>query len=145
MLKTILTSGAALVALGLGAAAQAETVTVTLTGVEARGGQILATLQTEADFMQPRGAASVIVQAPAQPGPVTITFDVPAGAYAFSAFHDANGDYQMQREPNGYPQEGWAMSNGASLRAEPTFGEVSFTVGAAPVALSEPMIYPRGE
>lgn len=128
----------------LPAAAMAETVTVTLTGVEARGGQILATLQTEGDFMQPRGTAHAAIQAPAQPGAVTIVFEnVPAGAYAFSAFHDANGDYQMQREANGSPQEGWAMTNGTSLRATPTFAQVSFNVAAEAVSLSEPMIYPR--
>lgn len=144
MLKTILISCAALTTLALGGVAHAQTVTITLTGVEARGGQILATLQSEADFMQPRGAGSARVDAPANGGPVTITFEnIPAGNYAFSAFHDANSDYQMQREASGYPQEGWAMSNGAALRGPPAFAQVSFAVGNAPVARNEPMTYPQ--
>jgi uncharacterized protein (DUF2141 family) len=144
MLKTILISAVALTTLAIGSVAHAQTVTITLTGVEARGGQILATLQTEGDFMQPRGTSNLQVAAPSSGGPVTLTFEnVPAGSYAFSAFHDVNSDYQMQREANGYPQEGWAMSNGAALRAAPTFGQVSFAVGAAPVARTEPMTYPQ--
>lgn len=144
MRKALITLLAALSLAGVATAAEAQTVTITIPNVEARGGVILASLQTEADFMQPRGTANLRVNAPANGGPVTLTFEnVPAGNYAFSAFHDANSDYQMQREANGYPQEGWAMKNGAALRAEPTFGQVSFAVGNAPVAFSEPMIYPR--
>ena len=124
--------------------ASAEQVRVTITGVEARGGEILASLQTEDEFMQPRGHYGVIVPAPTANGDVVIEFnDVAPGTYSFSAMHDVNGDRQMQRQENGRPLEGWAMHNGASLRARPEFGQVSFTVGAAPVTLTEPMIYPQ--
>lgn len=137
---------AIVLAVGLLSAAPAfaEDVTVTLTGVEARGGQILASLQTEGEFMQHRGAYGVVTPAPAADGAVTVVFrDVAPGAYALSAMHDENGDYEMQMSENGRPSEGWAMSNAASLRARPTFDAVRFEVGAAPVALSEPMIYPQ--
>ena len=53
LFKTL--SLAAAAAFSLAAPAMAEDVTVTLTGVQARGGVILATLQTEAQFMQPAG------------------------------------------------------------------------------------------
>jgi uncharacterized protein (DUF2141 family) len=144
-MKTMLLTCASAAFLGLfPASAFAEDVRVTLTGVEARGGQILASLQTEAEFMQPRGAYSAIAAAPAANGDVTIVFEnVAPGAYAFSAMHDANGDYQMQREANGRPLEGWAMRNGASLRAAPTFEQVKIEIGADGAALTEAMIYPR--
>jgi hypothetical protein len=45
---------------------------------------------------------------------------------------------------NGYkPAEGWAMVNGDTLRATPTFDQVKFTVAASGAALSVPMSYPR--
>jgi uncharacterized protein (DUF2141 family) len=137
---------AAIAALALTAftgAAFAGEVRVTLTGVKAKPGTILATLQTESQFMKPQGTYSTMSPAPAADGSVTIVFpDVAPGAYAFSAMHDENGDYQMQREENGTPKEGWAMSKGASLTAVPTFATVKIDVPAAGMTLTEPMFYP---
>jgi len=136
---------AVLTAPALTTEAMAGEVRVTLTGVNAKpGSEILATLQTEDQFMKPMGAYGAIVPPPAADGSVVVVFpDVAPGAYAFSAMHDENGDRQMQREDNGRPKEGWAMSNGASLRAVPTFAGVKIDVGSANVALTEPMIYPQ--
>ena len=144
-MKTILMTCVSVACLGLiPASAFAEDVRVTLTGVEARGGQILASLQTEEEFMQPRGAYGAVLPAPAANGDVVIVFEnVAPGVYAFSAMHDANGDYEMQRQENGRPLEGWAMHNGASLRARPTFEQVKIEVGAEGAVLTEAMIYPR--
>lgn len=139
-------SVAALSALALAAftgAAFAGDVRVTLTGVKAKPGAILATLQTEAQFMKGQGAYGAIAQPPAADGSVTVVFtNVAPGAYAFSAMHDENGDYQMQREENGMPKEGWAMSKSATLRDVPTFAGVKIDVPAAGMTLTEPMIYP---
>ena len=119
-------------------AAQAGDVTVTLTGVQARGGTVYVTLQTEGQFMQSAGLAQRI-DSPAA-GPVTVTFrDVPAGAYALSAFHDENGDQRMQSSPIGIPTEGWAMSNGDALRGPPTCDVVSVPVGEQGATISESM------
>jgi uncharacterized protein (DUF2141 family) len=127
---------------GTGAAAAGD-VRVTLTGVKAKPGQILATLQTEAQFMKPEGAYTALAKPPAADGSVTIVFaNVAPGAYAFSAMHDENGDYQLQREENGMPKEGWAMSKGATLTTVPTFAVVKINVPAAGLTLTEPMFYP---
>ncbi len=137
---------AALTALALTAfttAAFAGEVRVTLTGVKAKPGTILATLQTEGQFMKGQGAYSALAPAPAADGSVTIVFqNVAPGPYAFSAMHDENGDYQMQREADGQPKEGWAMSKGASLTAVPTFAGVKVDVPDAGLTLTEPMFYP---
>lgn len=144
-MKSLMAAVLAAVVLAAAPRAFAEDVTVTLTGVEARGGQILAALQTEAQFMQPVGAYGAHAAAPAANGDVTLTFTgVAPGAYALVVMHDENSDQQMQREPNGRPLEGWAMSNGAivnTLRAAPTFAQVKVDVGSAPVTLTEPMFY----
>lgn len=135
---------AALALAALSTPAFAGDVRVTLTGVKAKpGSQILATLQTEDEFMQPRGKYGVVVPPPAADGSVVVTFpNVAPGAYAFSVLHDENGDYQMAREENGRPKEGWAMSHGASLRARPTFAGVKIDVPAAGLTITEPMFYP---
>jgi uncharacterized protein (DUF2141 family) len=122
--------------------AMAEDVTVTLTGVQARGGVILAALQTEAQFMQPAGTYGERITDPAS-GAVRVTFrNVAAGDYALMVLHDEDSDGQMKL--NGYmPAEGWAMVNGDTLRATPTFDQVKFTVAASGADLSVPMSYPR--
>jgi len=133
---------AAVAALSLAAPAMAEDVTVTLTGVEARGGVLLAALQTRGQFMQAAGAHGERIAAPAA-GAVRVTFrDVAPGDYALMVLHDEDGDGQMKM--NGYmPGEGWAMVNGDSLRATPTFDLVKFTVPAGGARISVPMAYPR--
>ena len=140
-MKAVAISLAATVAAFLTAgAAQAGDVTVTLTGVQARGGQLLVSLQSRDQFMQQAGFGQRIENPGA--GSVTVTFvDVPEGDYALSAFHDENGDRLMQTSDIGVPTEGWAMSNGAALRGPPTFDLVRVAVPATGAALSETMFY----
>lgn len=135
---------AAVAALLAAGAAQAGDVTVTLTGVQARGGQLLVTLQSQDQFMR-AGGFSARVEAPAA-GPVTVTFEgVPEGDYALSAFHDENSDYQMQSSAIGIPLEGWAMSNGDRLMGAPTFDVVKVSIPAEGGAITEAMRYWDGQ
>lgn len=140
LIKTL--SLAAVAALSLTAPVMAGDVTVTLTGVQARGGALLASLQNQGQFMQPAGAYGDRVVDPTA-GTVRVTFhNVAAGDYALMVLHDEDGDSQMKMD--GYmPAEGWAMVNGEALRAAPTFDQVKFTVAASGAALSVPMSYPR--
>jgi uncharacterized protein (DUF2141 family) len=140
LFKTV--SLAAVAALSLAAPAMAEDVTLTLTGVQARGGVLLAGLQTRGQFMQPASTYGERVVDPAS-GAVRMTFrNVAPGDYALMVLHDEDGDGQMKM--NGYmPAEGWAMINGDSLRATPTFDQVKFTVATSGADLSVPMSYPR--
>ena len=120
-------------------AAQAGDVVVELKDVQARGGVILATLQTEAEFMKPAGKGQKVAP---KAGAVTVTFkDVPAGDYVFSAFHDEDGDGRMKSAPTGIPSEGWAMTKGDSLRGPPVFAQVKVTIPAQGAKLSERMFY----
>lgn len=133
---------AAVAALSFAAPAMAEDVTVTLTGVEARGGVLLASLQTRGEFMQASAAYADRVERPAA-GTVRLTFrNVAPGDYALAVMHDEDSDGQMKM--NGYmPAEGWAMLNGDTLRGVPTFDQVKFTVAASGADISVPMTYPR--
>ncbi len=123
-------------------AASAGELEVTITGVEARGGVVLASVQTEDQFMGAQGVGAM--QTITQAGTVTFVFrDLAPGDYVFSAFHDENGNWRMERGEDYWPLEGWAMSNGQALRGAPTFALVKFTVGAEGVTrITEPMIYP---
>ena len=140
LIKTL--SLAAVAALSLAVPAMAEDVTVTLTGVEARGGVLLAALQTQDQFMQPAGTYGERIADPAA-GVVRVRFrDVAPGDYALMVMHDEDSDGRMKM--NGYmPAEGWAMINGDSLRGPPTFDLVKFTVSASGADISVPMSYPR--
>ena len=139
-IKTL--SLAAVAALSFAAPAMAEDVTVTLTGVEARGGVLLASLQTRGEFMQASAAYADRVERPAA-GTVRLTFrNVAPGDYALAVMHDEDSDGQMKM--NGYmPAEGWAMLNSDTLRGVPTFDHVKFTVAASGADISVPMTYPR--
>lgn len=129
----------AVATLAAAAPALAGDVTVTIGGIEPRGGQLLVSLQTEAQFMQAAGFGEVVTS---PDGTVQVTFrDVPAGTYALSVLHDQDGDWQMDTSDIGMPLEGWAMINGASLRAAPTFSQVSTPIGAEGASLAVDMIY----
>ena len=141
MMKTLAkTLGGALTAAMLAAgAAQAGDVTVRLTGAHAGGGKVYATLYSRETFFKP-GALHATVDAGS--GVVTVTFhDVPAGDYAFMAYHDENGDGQMGRSPTGMPSEGWAMTNAEQLMGPPTFEVLKFPVAGAGATISVPLNY----
>lgn len=124
-------------------AAEAGEVRITLRNVEARPGEILTSLQTEAQFMRGRGEYGQVLTPPAGGGDLVIVFrDVAPGDYAFSAMHDQNSDQQMQMQPSGMPAEGYAMSHAGAMTGPPTFAVAKFTVGAEPVLLTEEMFYP---
>lgn len=138
----VLSTLAAGAALATASNALAGDVTVTLTGVEARGGTMLVALQSRDQFMQPAAVAGSL-QANPQAGTVTLTLrNVPAGEYALSALHDADGNRQMTLA-GGRPAEGWAMSRvGAGIGHRPTFDEARISVPAEGAQITAPMIYP---
>ena len=132
---------AALALSAIAAPALAADVTVTLHGVQARGGEVKAVLNTPATFM--RGADYTAVVSGDTSGDVVITFhDVAPGEYALMVMHDANGNDRFDMGPTGMPQEGFAFSNkGQPLMGMPTFQGLKFTVGPDGAVLSEPMTY----
>lgn len=130
----------ALSAFAAPAFAQNVDVTVTLTGIEARGGQILASLAGPDTFM--RGQPEHNSRVDAKPGTMTLVFeDVPPGDWALMVMHDenANGEFDM----NGYmPAEGYAFSNSTGpLMGPPSFATHKVTVSAG-TTISAPMVYP---
>lgn len=133
---------AALLAVATAAPALAADVTLTLDGVQARGGRLLAALQTRDQFLKHEGAYGEIIADPAA-GTRTIVFrNVAPGEYSVSVLHDEDDDGRMKM--NGVmPAEGWTMLNAGTLQALPQFDQVGFTVPATgAVSLKASMLYP---
>lgn len=124
--------------------ALAGDVVITVTGVQARGGDLLVGLQNAAQFMKHEGDHGEIIKAPEAGTRVVTLKDVAPGDYSVSVLHDMNGDQQMALDGN-RPAEGWALYRGETLRAAPTFDQVKFTVPASGDArISVAMQYPAG-
>jgi uncharacterized protein (DUF2141 family) len=127
------------------APAFAGDVNITLTGVQARGGDLLVGLQTSAQFLKHEGSYGEIVASPPAGTQVITLHGVAPGDYSVSALHDVDGDRQMKLE-NGRPAEGWGLLHGETLRAAPTFDQVKFTVPATgEVNLTVAMDYPAAK
>lgn len=128
----------AIAAGGAGAALAAD-VTVTLTGVEARGGAMLVSLQSRDQFMKPMGAAGAMGEA--QAGTMTLVVrDVAPGEYAVMVMHDEDSNWSLTTK-DGKPAEGLA-SSGAPVRKGVTFDEMKITVPAEGASVTLPITYP---
>lgn len=134
--------GAMAALLAAAAPAVAADVTVRLDGVRAGKGALYVGLQTRDEFLRNQGRHGARIERP-EPGSHTVTLrDVPAGDYSISVWHDTDGDGRFSMAENGMPKDGWAMLNGETLRAEPKWEQVSFTVPAAGASEALTMIYP---
>jgi uncharacterized protein (DUF2141 family) len=108
-------------------------ITVELLGVESAEGQVLVALFLDAKaFPDDVSGAHGRRALDAKPGTVRATFDaVPSGPFAVSAFHDADGDGELDTNLLGIPQEGYGFSRDASA----PFGPPDFS--AARLTLAE--------
>jgi uncharacterized protein (DUF2141 family) len=80
----------------------------------ARTGQVMVALYDSAAAFDGGSSSPVAATAISASGPVVATFgNLPAGDYAVKAFHDVNGDGQMNTNPFGMPTEPYAFSNNA--------------------------------
>jgi uncharacterized protein (DUF2141 family) len=123
--------------------ALAGDVTLTLEGIEAAKGDLYVSMQTEADFMQPRGSYGEIVKLPAAGNRTIVMKDVKPGSYAISVWHDVNNDHVFNRAENGKPLDGWTMINAEALRAVPKFDQVKLDVAESGKALMLKMYYSK--
>ena len=139
-MKTVMMGIAAAAALAGGA--QAADVRVTLTGVQARGGRLLVSVQARDQFMKSEGTTSAVFPGDTEGERRFTLGEVPAGDYALFVLHDQDGDRRMTLDAAGRPLEGWTTNKASELRAKPTFDEVRFHVPAEGVSLTLPMVYP---
>lgn len=129
-------------AAALAGAAQAADVRVTLTGLQARGGRLLVSLQARDQFMKSEGVASAVFPGDTAGEKRFTLGEVAPGDYALFVLHDQDGDSRMTLDDAGRPAEGWTTNNAAQLHAKPSFDEVRVHVPAEGVSLTLPMVYP---
>ncbi len=80
----------------------------------ARTGMVMVALYDSAAAYDARSGTPVARTAISASGRVVATFEnLPAGDYAVKAFHDVNGDGEMNTNPFGLPTEPYAFSNNA--------------------------------
>jgi len=117
-------------------AAHAGDLTVTVDGVKDSQGHIMVALYDSAGGFLKRTVKTGA--APATNGSTTVTIkDVPAGAYGFALFHDANGNGKMDKNMMGIPSEDYAFSNNAlGNMGPPSFEQSRFNVPAAGAAVT---------
>jgi uncharacterized protein (DUF2141 family) len=116
--------------------AVAGEVDIRLHGVASSEGKVrLALFEDQAAFEASRQLAGTFV--PANPDGVEVVFrNVPAGTYAISAYHDRNGNTELDRNLVGMPVEPFGFSNDArGTFGPPSFEKMSFAVGDASIAL----------
>ena len=107
----MLSLAAALLLLTAQAAPAQSSVVVTFETGARTGSVMVALYDSEAAY---NGGPAVARLAVPADGPVVARFDhLPAGDYAVKAFHDVNGDGQMNANPFGIPIEPYAFSNNA--------------------------------
>jgi uncharacterized protein (DUF2141 family) len=108
-------------------AATAADLTVTIKDVRSANGSVLIVAYDEGSFGKPE-LAKARQKANANAGEVTFVFhNLPAGKYAASAFHDENGNGQLDRNSLGVPTEGYGFSNDAQGTAgPPKFAQAAF-------------------
>ncbi|MCS6626435.1 DUF2141 domain-containing protein [Roseibacterium beibuensis] len=131
MIRLSLTAAALALALSAPAVAQdarRSTVSLTFETGSETGAVMVALYDSGAAYSggRPVGQARLDVAA----GQRTATFDgLPAGDYAAKAFHDVDGDGEMNTNPFGMPTEPYAFSNNAVGNMGPASWErARFTV-----------------
>ncbi|MFN3669745.1 MAG: DUF2141 domain-containing protein [Brevundimonas sp.] len=96
----------------------------------ARTGMVMVALFDSAAAFDGGSGAPVAATAVPASGPAVAIFEnLPAGDYAVKAFHDVDGDGEMDSNPFGMPIEPYAFSNNAVGNMGPArWSAASFTV-----------------
>jgi uncharacterized protein (DUF2141 family) len=106
-------------------------LTVRIDGLRSDRGQVMVAIFSR-DLQFPDGDyADEWVKKPARTGSVTVEFGgLPPGRYAVGAFHDENGNGNLDTSFIGWPSEGYALSNDKRLSFyRPRFDESAIAIG----------------
>ncbi len=127
--------GIAIALMGLVSAASAGELRIRVNGLASSEGSLrVAFFTSQAAFKAEEQVAAAFL--PANEAGVELTVALPPGTYGISTFHDRNGNRELDRNLVGLPTEPYGFSNGArGSFGPPSFEQMSFAVGAEPVAL----------
>ena len=126
------------------AATAPGTLSIRMSGFRSAAGQVMITVFRGEDGFprEPTKAwKSVVAKISGNTASVDLR-DVPPGEYAFSIFHDENGNNQLDTSWIGIPKEGLGTSNNAKGRmGPPKYRDAKFTMPAEGVLQNIKMMY----
>lgn len=109
-------------------------ITMTISNVRNNRGKVVVEVCPQSTFLEE--ACVLRGEAPARSGVTTVTVaDVPAGQYAVQAFHDENGNGDIDRGMFGIPREGVGFSRDARIGlGPPKWRDAVFTHAGRPAS-----------
>lgn len=124
---------AACVAAAPAALAQDAMLEIRLAGVQHERGNIRVGLYVEPGSFRKEAQAFAVNQVPAAPGIVRVTFGPLApGRYAVMAYHDEDGNGELNRRFGMFPTEGYGLSNNPTVSGPPAFEDSAFDLAPGP-------------
>lgn len=114
-----------------GAVLAAE-IQVTVAPVAHDKGAVKVALYASPETFRKEDKALAVQSQPARPGELQFTFSgLVEGRYAVVAYHDENGNGQLDRFLGMIPTEGWGLSNNPEVSGPPQFDPSAFAVTEA--------------
>ena len=113
------------------ALAQQTTLDVDLSGIQHANGTVRVGLYQDPKTFRKEAQALAVQQVAAATGMVTVSF--PAllpGRYAVMAYHDEDGNGELNRRFGMFPTEGYGLSNNPNVSGPPAFEDSAFEVVA---------------
>ncbi len=105
---------------------------IVIRGVQHERGNLRVGLYADTKTFRKESQAHSIKTAAAQPGEVVVRFnDIPPGRYAIMAYHDEDGNGELNRRFGMFPTEGYGLSNNPQVSGPPAFEDSAFAVPAA--------------
>jgi uncharacterized protein (DUF2141 family) len=122
----------------------AGSITINVGNVRNNRGRVVVDICPQSQFLG--DACPYHGQAQARTGTTTVVVpDVPAGQFAVQAFHDENGNGEVDRGLFGIPKEGIGFSRNARIGlGPPKWRDAVFAHGAQPATLSFNLRYFMG-
>lgn len=115
--------------------AEAASLSVNLDNIKPGGGPLTVLLFDHAEGFPKEGRASQRVVLPA--GQKSVTLDgLKPGQYAVMAYHDEDGNGELNRLFGMIPQEGWGLSNNPRVTGKPKFKDAAVTLPEAGAAIT---------
>jgi uncharacterized protein (DUF2141 family) len=137
VLATVL--AAALAAAGPAAASD---LTVRVTGVRGGEGSVNVGLWRGSEGFPDDARTLKSASTRARDQAVEVTFrGLDAGRYAVIAYHDEDGDGELDRFFGMMPTEGWGISNDPDVAGPPDFAPAAFEMPAAAPTIEIPLTY----
>ena len=115
----------------LSAWAADDTLVVTLAGVQHARGQVRVGLYADPKTFRKEDKATAIQTVAPVVGETVVRFEkLPPGRYAIMAYHDEDGNGELNRRFGMFPTEGYGLSNNPTVVGPPKFEDSAFSVPA---------------